>query len=86
MDSSHSLFGIIVPSRGMGLFRLSTSEEESEMNLTTITVNLAKRLIRNGSRCRAGALRCAGLVDLETIPAVLKPSLISIVHHARNLP
>jgi hypothetical protein len=42
MDSSRSLFGIIVPSWSMGLFRLSTSKEESEMNLTTIAVDLAK--------------------------------------------
>ncbi len=42
MDSSSSLFGIIVPSRGMGIFRLSTSKEVSEMNLTTIAVDLSK--------------------------------------------
>jgi hypothetical protein len=42
MDSSPSLFGIIVPSRGMGLFRLSASKEELEMNLTTIAVDSAK--------------------------------------------
>jgi len=47
MDSSRSLFGIIVPSRGMGLFRLSTSKEESEMNLTTIAVDLASPQERN---------------------------------------
>jgi len=39
---------IIVPSRGLGLFRLSTSKKESEMNLTTIAVDLAKDVFQVG--------------------------------------
>jgi transposase len=32
----------------MGLFRLSTSKEKSEMNLTTIAVHLAKDVVQVG--------------------------------------
>ena len=46
MDSSRSLFGIIVPSRGRGVFRLSTSKEESKMNLATIAVDFAKDVFK----------------------------------------
>jgi hypothetical protein len=57
MDSSRSLSGIIVPGRGRGLFRLSTSKEESEMNLTTIAVDLAKDVFQVGVADRQFSMR-----------------------------
>ena len=74
MDSSRSLFGNIVPSRGMGLFRLSTSKEESKMNLSTMAVDLAKDVFQGtvaNRRCQIverHRLTIAG-INLPKIPS-----------------